>query len=216
MSPIRVVLVEDQPVYRQGLRSLLTGYPDIEVVGEAADGAEGLMRIAATRPAVALMDLRMPKMDGVEATRRIRDRYGFCQVIVLTTFDDDELVYDALTAGAIGYLLKDAGAEQIATAIRTAAEGECFLQPAIATKVVSALARLRAPRAGAAALREPLSERESEVLRLLAHGMSNKRIAQRLNLAEGTVKNYMTNILAKLEVSDRTQAVVKARGLGIA
>jgi DNA-binding NarL/FixJ family response regulator len=216
MNPIRVVLVEDQPIFRQGLRFLLERHADIRVVGEAADGAEASTLISATRPQVALMDLRMPKIDGVQATGHIRQRYAFCRVLVLTTFDDDELVFSALQAGASGYLLKDADHETLAAAIRAVARGETVLQPVIATKVVSRLNEISAPKAGEAALPEALTSREREILRLLAAGMSNKQIGHRLSLAEGTVKNYMTNILAKLDVTDRTQAVIKATRIGLA
>ncbi len=205
---IRIVLVDDQALFREGLARLLTQIDEVEVVGEAADGSAALTLIASCRPQVALMDLRMPVMDGVEATRQICRRYPFCHVLVLTTFDDDELVLAALRAGASGYLLKDANVEQLAEAVKVAALGQTVLPPAVASIVVSELNRLSAPRPGESALREGLTGREREVLRLLATGLSNKGIGRRLNLAEGTIKNYMTNILAKLEVEDRTQAVL--------
>ena len=212
---IRVLLADDQALFREGLATLLTRIDDIDIVGEAADGQEALGLIATLRPQVVLMDLRMSVMDGVEATRQIRQRHDYCRVLVLTTFDDDELVLSALSAGASGYLLKDSRIEQLAEAIRAASRGQTVLPPAVASIVVSELNRLSMPRAGEKALLEGLTEREREILRLLGKGLSNKRIAQRLNLAEGTVKNYMTNILAKLEVNDRTQAVLKAHDLGL-
>jgi DNA-binding NarL/FixJ family response regulator len=212
---IRVLLADDQALFREGLATLLTRIDDIDIVGEAADGQEALGLIATLRPQVVLMDLRMPVMDGVEATRQIRQRHDYCRVLVLTTFDDDELVLSALSAGASGYLLKDSRIDQLAEAIRAASRGQTVLPPAVASIVVSELNRLSMPRAGEKALLEGLTEREREILRLLGKGLSNKRIAQRLNLAEGTVKNYMTNILAKLEVHDRTQAVLKAHDLGL-
>ena len=208
--------MDDQALFRQGLRTLLSLHDDLRIVGEAANGEEAVQQAKALQPQVVLMDLRMPVLGGVEATRRVRAADRRCQVIVLTTFDDDEEVFDALRAGAVGYLLKDASSEKLVEAIRAAARGESFLQPSIAAKVVAEFSRLsRAHPAGRPALVEPLSDRECEVMRHLARGKSNKEIASALNLAEGTVKNHMTNILGKLGVLDRTQAALKARELGI-
>ena len=216
MKPIRVLLVDDQALFREGLRALLSLQPDIEVVGEAANGLEALSRVASVRPHVVLMDLRMPVLGGVEATRRIKVSDPRCWVIVLTTFDDDDEVFEALRAGAAGYLLKDAPAENLAEAIRATARGESFLQPSIAAKVVAEFNRLSDHRMTARKdLADPLSNREQEVLRQLAGGKSNKEIAQALDLAEGTVKNHMTHILIKLGALDRTQAALKAREMGI-
>ncbi len=216
MTPIRVLLADDQALFREGLRTLLSVQDDIKVVGEAAHGEEAVQQAKTLQPQVVLMDLRMPVLGGVEATRRLRAASPRCQVIVLTTFDDDEEVFDALRAGAVGYLLKDASSEKLVEAIRLAARGESFLQPSIAAKVVAEFSRLSRKRPAArAALAEPLSDRECEVLRHLARGKSNKEIASVLNLAEGTVKNHMTNILGKLGVLDCTQAALKARELGI-
>lgn len=216
MKPIRLLLVDDQALFREGLRTLLSVHPDLEVAGEAANGEEALQRVSALHPRVVLMDLRMPTLGGVEATRRVRATHPHCQVIVLTTFDDDEEVFEALRAGAAGYLLKDAPSEKLVEAIRAAARGESFLQPSIAAKVVAEFNRLSKGRPEATApLIEPLSDRECEVLRQLARGKSNKEIGSALALAEGTVKNHMTNILGKLGVLDRTQAALKAREMGL-
>ncbi len=215
-EPIRLLLVDDQALFREGLRTLLSVQSDLEVVGEAANGEEAVQRVQTLQPQVVLMDLRMPRLGGVEATRRVRAAAPEVQVIVLTTFDDDEEVFDALRAGAVGYLLKDAPSEKLVEAIRAAARGESFLQPSIAAKVVAEFNRLSRTRPPAnATLVEPLSDRECEVLRHLASGKSNKEIAAALDLAEGTVKNHMTNILGKLGVLDRTQAALKARELGL-
>ena len=214
--PVRILLVDDQTLFREGLRTLLSVQPDFEVVGEAENGERGLSLAGRLKPQVILMDLRMPVMDGVTATHRLHELHPECRVIVLTTFDDDESVFDALRAGALGYLLKDAPSEKLFEAIRLAARGESFLQPSVAAKVVAEFTRLsaRAP-LQQQDLPEPLSERELEVLRLLASGATNKEIAARLVIAEGTVKNHVTNILSKLGVSDRTQAALKARELDL-
>jgi len=218
MSRISVLIVDDQALFRQGLRKILSVEPDIEVIGEAANGAAAVEQVQRLWPQVVLMDLRMPLLDGVAATRQIRAAEPRSQVIVLTTFDDDEDVFDALRAGAVGYLLKDAPREKLVEAIRLAARGESFLQPSIAARVVAEFSRLPpAPRpAGQASLAEPLSQRELDVLRHLAHGRSNKEIAAALSIAEGTAKNHMTSILNKLGVADRTQAALRARELGLA
>lgn len=212
---IRVLIVDDQALFREGLRTLLSLKDCVEIVGEAAHG-EAAVRLAATlRAQVVLMDLHMPVLNGVESTRRIRATCPECQVIALTTFDDDEEVFDSLRAGAAGYLLKDTPVERLVEAIQGVARGQSFLQPSIAAKVVAEFSRLSKPARVAPAPIEPLSQREGEVLNELAHGKSNKEIALALNVAEGTVKNHMTNILGKLGVLDRTQAALKARDLGI-
>jgi DNA-binding NarL/FixJ family response regulator len=213
MATIRLLLVDDQALFREGLRTLLSVQPGMEVVGEAGNGEEALRQAAALQPDVILMDLQMPVMDGAAATRRLKAQQPSARVIVLTTFDDDENVFEGLRAGAVGYLLKDTPSAKLVEAIRLAARGESFLEPSVAAKVVSEFARL-SPRP-AEALSEPLSEREIEVLRLVARGASNKEIAAELIIAEGTVKNHLTNILAKLGVSDRTEAAMKAKELGL-
>ena len=216
MKAIKILLVDDQPLFREGLRTLLSVHPDFDVVGEAGNGEEAIRLVRSLRPTVVLMDLQMPVLDGVAATRRLHEEQPDCRVIVLTTFDDDEMVFDGLRAGAVGYLLKDAPSEKLAEAIRVAARGETFLQPSVAAKVVAEFARLtRKATASSSSLSEPLSERELEILRLIAKGASNREIAGTLFLAEGTVKNHVTNILGKLDVRDRTQAAIKAKDSGL-
>lgn len=216
MKSITVLLVDDQPLFREGLRTLLSVQPDLEVVAEAGNGEEAIKLCRTLRPSVVLMDLQMPVLDGVAATRRLHEEMPDCRVIVLTTFDDDEMVFDGLRAGALGYLLKDVPSEKLAEAIRLAAHGESFLQPSVAAKVVAEFARLTSkPGAHSQPLIEPLSEREQDILRLIASGASNREIAGRLFLAEGTVKNHVTNVLGKLGVRDRTQAALKAREIGL-
>jgi DNA-binding NarL/FixJ family response regulator len=215
MNTIRVLLVDDQVFFRAGLRTVLGLEEGLEIVGEAANGQQAVECVTTLQPHVVLMDLRMPVLGGVEATRRIRAADPRCQVIVLTTFDDDEEVFDALRSGAVGYLLKDAPPEKLLEAIRAAARGESFLQPSIAAKVVAEFSRLSQRPAAQPALVESLSDRERDVLGHLARGMSNKEIAAALNIVEGTVKNHITNILSKLGVTDRTQAALKARDLGL-
>jgi DNA-binding NarL/FixJ family response regulator len=216
MKPIEVLLVDDQELFRAGLRTLLSLQPDVAVVGEAANGEDACLCAKTLSPQVVLMDLRMPVMGGVEATRRIRAANSHCQVIVLTTFEDDDEVFGALRAGAVGYLLKDVPMEKLMEAIRAAARGESFLQPSVAAKVVAEFSRISQPRPVISPkLVESLSQRECEVLRQLAGGKSNKEIAVELQLAEGTVKNHMSNVMGKLGVLDRTQAALKARELGL-
>jgi DNA-binding NarL/FixJ family response regulator len=222
MNSIRVLLVDDQALFREGLRLLLSVQPDIEVVGEAANGEQALQMAAELNPDIVLMDLRMPVLDGVAATRRLHASQPQSRVIVLTTFDEDETVFEGLRAGAVGYLLKDVPSEKLVEAIRAAARGESFLQPSVAAKVVAEFTRLSSqglPVTPAAPvprpLLEPLSEREREILKLVASGANNKEIANQLYITEGTVKNHLTNILGKLGVRDRTQAALKARELGL-
>lgn len=228
--PIRVLLVDDQALFREGLHTLLSVWENIEVVGEAANGSEGVTAAVHLRPDVVLMDLRMPVLDGVAATRRLRDELPSARVIILTTFDDDDLVFDGLRAGAVGYLLKDVSSQKLVEAIEATAQGQSFLQPSIAAKVLAEFARLdpppssRQPGDSAAVASsaaqiplpsEPLSERELEILRLVAQGESNREIAARLFITEGTVKNHVTNILGKMGARDRTQAALLARDMGL-
>ncbi|MEW5986673.1 MAG: response regulator transcription factor [Chloroflexota bacterium] len=214
--PIRVLLVDDQALFREGVRTLLSVWPELEVVGEASNGLEAVQAAMRLQPDVILMDLRMPVLDGVAAIRRLSENHCQCRIIVLTTFDDDEYVFEGLRAGAVGYLLKDVSSETLVAAITAAARGESFLQPSVAAKVVAEFARLSSlsPFATGSPT-ETLSGREIEILRLLATGATNREIATQLVLAEGTVKNYVTNILYKLDARDRTQAVVKAKEMGL-
>ena len=213
---IRLLLVDDQRLMRDGLRILLELESDFEVVGEAEDGAKVLEYYQQLRPDVVLMDIRMPVVDGVEATRRLRDFDPDARVIILTTFDDNEYIFEGLRAGALGYLLKDVSGEELADAIRKVAAGGSMIEPSVARKVVAEFARLAPviPQATEALL-EPLSEREVEILKLVSQGLTNKEIAARLYLAEGTVKNYVTSILQKIDARDRTQAAIRGRELGL-
>jgi DNA-binding NarL/FixJ family response regulator len=215
--PVRVLLVDDQSLFREALATLLDVRADIDVVGEAGNGDEALRRAAELSPDVVLMDLRMPVLDGIAATRRMRVEQPGIRVIALTTFDDDEDVFAALRAGAVGYLLKDVSSDRLVEAILAAARNESVLQPSVAAKVVARLAQLpdhdSTPRPQPLVV--PLSDRELDVVRLLAEGRSNREIAAALFLAEGTVKNHVTNVLAKLGARDRTQAALRARALGL-
>ena len=214
---IRVLLADDHGVIRDGLGRLIAGLDDIELVGMAVDGQDAVDRAAELAPDVVLMDLHMPVLNGIAATRRMRGEHPDVRVIALTTFDDDEEVFAALRAGAVGYLLKDVSSVRLVEAVLAAARGESVLQPSVAAKVVARFAQL--PDATAPPppqpLVVPLSERELAVLRLLAEGESNREIAAALFLAEGTVKNHVTNVLAKLGARDRTQAALRARALDL-
>jgi len=219
---IRILLADDQALFREGLHTLLSVHAGLEVVGEAGNGEEALQIAAATQPDVVLMDVQMPVLDGVAATRRLHAEQPACRVILLTTFDDDEYVFEGLRAGAVGYLLKDAPSARLVEAIQAAARGESFLQTSVTAKLVAEFTRLsqQPPAEGAGPaeankLAEPLTEREIEILRLVAEGASNKDIAGRLFLAEGTVKNHVTSIFGKLGVSGRLHAVNRARELGL-
>jgi DNA-binding NarL/FixJ family response regulator len=216
METIRLLLVDDQRLMRDGLRVLLELESDFEVVGEAENGAEALEAYRQLKPDVILMDIRMPVMDGVEATRRLRESDSNSKVIILTTFDDNEYVFEGLRAGALGYLLKDVSGDELSDAIRKVAAGGSMIEPSVARKVVAEFARL-APATPEATeeLIEPLSAREIEILKLVSQGLTNREIANKLFLAEGTVKNYVTSILQKIDARDRTQAAIRARELGL-
>ena len=216
-APVRVLLADDQALFREALATLLGTRAEVEVVGEAGDGAAALERAAVLCPDVVLMDLHMPVLDGVAATRRLAVEQPGVRVLALTTFDDDEDVFAALRAGAVGYLLKDVSSERLVEALLAAVRGESVLQPSVAAKVVARFARLpdtdAAPRPQPLVV--PLSDRELDVLRLLADGRSNREIATALFLAEGTIKNHVTNVLGKLGARDRTQAALRARALDL-
>jgi DNA-binding NarL/FixJ family response regulator len=219
VSATTVLLVDDQRLLPEGLRTLLELHGDLRVIGEAGDGHAAEQLVDELRPQVVLMDLRMPRRDGVAATRRITARWPNVRVLVLTTYDDDELVFRSIDAGASGYLLKDVGSDALADAVRAAARGDAPLQPGIARKVLARLRASRGPSAAAEcpppALAEPLTARELDVLRLLGTGAVNRDIAERLSLTEGTVKNYISAILAKTGLRDRTQAALLAVRQGL-
>jgi NarL family two-component system response regulator LiaR len=211
MDRIRVLIADDHPVVRQGLRTFLELQDDIEIVGEAADGEQAVALVEQLVPDVVLMDLVMPNVDGIEAIRRVRAKSPATKVIVLTSFADDRMVFPAVKAGAAGYLLKDAKPQELVTAIRTVYRGEALLHPTIAAKLMQEYAE-----GGPGATAKSLTERELEVLRHLARGMSNKEIAEALVLSEKTVKTHVSNILQKLHLADRTQAALYAVKQGLA
>jgi DNA-binding NarL/FixJ family response regulator len=214
MRMIKVMLVDDQQLIRQGIRVLLEQEPDIEVTAEAANGFEALDLCRDDLPDVVLMDVQMPLMDGVECTRQLTESYQEIGVIILTTFDDDDYVFEGLRAGARGYLLKDVSSADLAAAVRTVAAGGALIQPSISRRVISEFTRLSGSPSNSRLI-EPLTSRELDVLRALAEGLSNLEIAQKLVITEGTVKNHVSSLLAKLEVRDRTQAVIKAQKLNL-
>jgi DNA-binding NarL/FixJ family response regulator len=211
---MKVIICDDQAIIRDGLEMLLTLERDIQVVGQAQDGAEAVELVARHQPDLVLMDLKMPGMNGIEATRQIHTRYPAVKVLVLTTYDDDEWVFDAVRAGAAGYLLKDTPREEVIRAIRGTVEGKSFVDPAVTGKLLQQVASQQTQ--PASTITAQLTEREVDVLRLVARGLNNADIAARLHLAEGTVRNHVSVILSKLQVSDRTQAAVIAirHGLG--
>jgi DNA-binding NarL/FixJ family response regulator len=213
---IRILLVDDQTLVRQGLQGLLELEQDLTVVGSVGNGREAIALVEQACPDVVLMDVRMPHLDGVAATRELLRRKPGLGVIMLTTFDQDDYIFESLKAGARGYMLKDAAAVEIVAAVRAVAAGGALMQPSIARKVVAEFARLangEQPTAPADPLDEPLTEREHEVLHKLAAGLSNREIAEQLMITEGTVKNHVSSLLTKLVVRDRTQAVLKAQRL---
>jgi len=233
VGSIQIVVVDDQTLVREGFRKLLELEPDFEVVGTANDGEAALTTVerlytTGTPPDVILMDIRMPRMDGIAATQALKARWPDAHIVILTTFDDVELIHAGLRAGALGYSLKDITAEQLTMTVRTAARGQVLLQPDIASKAFSAFTSdnkpipmnithptTRTDYITTSAYIEQLTEREREILTLIAQGASNRQVAERLYVTEGTVKNHMSNILSKLGVRDRTQAVLKAKELGV-
>ena len=216
---IRVVIIDDQEVVRKGLEIILRHSAGIEVVGSAADGEAGVALVAETKPDVALMDLKMPRLNGIHATRKISAEHATTKVVVLTTYDGDGWVFDAIRAGATGYLLKDSDSAEIVAAIHDAAAGRARLDPAIAAKILREFTQTRAKPAPAARKTphafEKLTKRELSIIQLIAQGKTNSDIAGTLFLAQGTIKNNVSNILAKLHSNDRTQAVLAALRHGI-
>ena len=211
---IRVCLVEDQTIVRQGLRSLLALNDDIEVAAEASDGDEAIAVIEREKPDVVLLDLRMPRLDGLGVLQRLRERGTSRPTLILTTFDDDTMLFEAVRAGAKGWLLKDVSLERLTDAIRTVANGGTCIEPVITERIMRALERSNVA-FESAELPEPLTDREKTILRLLAGGYSNREISQLLAINEGTVKNHISSVLSKLGVRDRTRAVLKAIDLGV-
>jgi DNA-binding NarL/FixJ family response regulator len=210
---IRVLVADDQSMVRAGFRMLLSGEPDIEVVAEASNGLEAVDKAARFDPTVVLMDIRMPELDGLEATRRILAADADARVLILTTFDLDEYIYEALRAGASGFVLKDDPPEQLLAAIRTIAQGDALLSPAVTKRVIEQFTRT--PRAKPPEALDELTERELDVFRLIARGLSNAEIARELYISDTTVKTHITHILQKLDLRDRVQAVVLAHEIGL-
>jgi DNA-binding NarL/FixJ family response regulator len=210
---IRVVLADDQALVRSGFRLIVEGEPDLEVAGEAADGRDAIRMVHELDPDVVLMDIRMPELDGLEATRRILAQDRAARILILTTFDLDEYIYEALSAGASGFVLKDDPPEQLIAAIRTVAAGDALLSPAVTKRVIERFAR--SPRAERPHGLDELTERELEILRLIANGLSNAEIGEELYIGDATVKTHVTHIFQKLDLRDRVQAVVLAYEAGI-
>ncbi len=214
MAEIKIVIVDDHEMVRNGLSVMMEREEDFTVVGEAQNGREAVEMVGTLHPDVVLMDLRMPEMDGVEAMRQIRAKHDDVKFLVLTTYDTDEYIFDAIGAGAKGYLLKDASREELFRAVRTVNRGESLIEPAVVSRVLDRLSEL-SHRAAQGPDHLALSEREVEVLQLMANGSANKQIASDLSITESTVKTHVANIFQKLEVSHRTEAVTKAMSQGI-
>jgi DNA-binding NarL/FixJ family response regulator len=215
---IRILICEDQTLMREGLKTILEldgGSPPFQIIGEASDGEEAVRQANKLSPDIVLMDVQMPRQNGVQATAAICATLPATRVIILTTFDNEDYVFEAIKAGAMGYLLKDTPANELAATIRRIHQGESFIQPKVATRLLMEFSRRGPASRGTAAEEEELSQRELDVLKLLAQGASNREIARRLVLAEGTIKNHVSNILIKLHAANRTQAANMARERGL-
>jgi two-component system, NarL family, response regulator LiaR len=212
---IRLLICDDQVVVCEGLRAILSTVPEMNVIGVAYDGEEAVRLVEKLRPDIVLMDLKMPVMNGIQATREVRTRFPQIKVLVLTTYDFDDWVFDSIRSGASGYLLKDTPRDQLVAAIRGTVDGKSYIDPSVASKLLSKVGQM-APLSPDPALLNLFSERELDVLRLLANGLTNTEIATRLYLSEGTVRNYVSSIFTKLGVSERTQAAVVALRNGLA
>jgi DNA-binding NarL/FixJ family response regulator len=214
METLRILVAEDHPLFRKGMISLLSSVPEFEVIGEAPTGEEAVVRAANLQPDVVLMDLQMPEVNGIEATRRILQESPSVRVLVVTLFEDDDSVFMALRAGARGYVLKDAEEEEVVHAIRAVGKGEAIFSPAVATRVLAYFAA--SPPGGSPPQAFPtLTDREREILNLIAQGHPNPSIAKQLSLSTKTVGNYVSNIFTKLQVADRAQAIIRAREAGL-
>lgn len=211
---IRVMLVDDQTLVRQGVRSLLELSEDIEIIGEAADGEAAIQAVPELQPDVLLLDMRMPGKNGLEVLRELSATQSLPPTIILTTFDDDELLLEGIRSGARGYLLKDVAFEELISAVRAVAKGKTLVRPVVTERLMRGLGKMR-NEFSSLPQPDPLTDRETEILRLMAGGYSNKEIAGALNVAEGTVKNHVSNILSKMGVRDRTRAVLKALEAGL-
>ena len=211
LEPLRILIAEDHPLYRKGMISLLQSIPEFEVVGEASTGEEAVARASQLRPDVILMDLQMPAVNGIEATRRILQEIPNVRVLVVTLFEDDESVFMALRAGARGYILKDADEEEMVLSIRAVGRGEAIFSPAVATRVLAYFSKPVAP----PQVFPTLTNREREILNLIAQGHPNPSIAKQLSLSTKTIGNYVSNIFTKLQVADRAQAIIRAREAGM-
>ena len=213
---IAVMLVDDQALFREGMVILIDAIDDLAVVGQAGNGREAVDLYAQLQPDVVLMDVQMPEMNGVEATRRILAHHPQARILILTTFDNDEYVLEGMRAGAMGYILKAMSSDELARAVRVAHRGDVWIEVSVARKLVDELTRIPPPSAdSASSLIEPLSEREREILHLIAGGIRNREIAATLHLAEGTVRNYVSSLMRKMYVEDRVQLVVRAKELGL-
>ncbi|MGB9842745.1 MAG: response regulator [Caldisericia bacterium] len=212
---IKILIADDQKLIREGLKVLLEMEEDFTVIGEASNGKEAVDLYIKLRPDIVLMDIQMPVMNGVNAIKKIKEIDELSKIIILTTFDDDEYVFDGLKSGALGYILKDISIEKLSDTIRTIYKGGALIEPSITKKILSEISKIEKAPKGDALLLEQLSSREKEILSLIAKGYTNQEIADKLLLSVGTVKNYVTNILQKMEVKDRTEAVIKVKDSGI-